>query len=81
MVALTSTAESDEILGFARQLQEKAAKSGLFVIVGNRPLAEGLSADMLHVLDDPALFVKTTSFPAYEPTHALEVYEMRAAPQ
>ncbi len=30
MVALTSTAESDEILGFARQLQEKAAKSGLF---------------------------------------------------
>jgi multidrug efflux pump len=29
-VVLASTAESSEILGFARQLQEKAAKSGIF---------------------------------------------------
>jgi hypothetical protein len=63
-----------------RMTEVRAANSHLFVIVGYRELAELQDADMLRVLDDPAVFEKTVTFPGYEPLHTLEVYQMKSPP-
>ena len=55
----------------------QAAKSELYVIVGFRKLAQEMSADMLAMLEDPALFEKTAAFPSCESLHTLEVYRMK----
>jgi hypothetical protein len=55
----------------------RAAEAELYVVVGFRELAMQLNADMLVMLEDPALFEKTASFPSRESLHSLDVYRMR----
>jgi hypothetical protein len=57
--------------------QATLAQAELYVIVGFRELAQRLSADMLAMLEDPALFEKTISFPSRESLHTLDVYRMK----
>jgi hypothetical protein len=57
--------------------EARAAQSELYVVVGFRELAIQQNADMLAMLEDPALFEKTASFPSRESLHTLDVYRMR----
>ncbi len=60
-----------------RMREVRVADGELYVIVGFRQLAEGMSADMLQMLDNPALFEKTGVFPASLSMHTLEVWRMK----
>jgi hypothetical protein len=57
--------------------ETRAAQSELYVVVGFRELARQQNADMLLMLEDPAQFEKTASFPSRESLHTLDVYRMR----
>jgi hypothetical protein len=55
----------------------KAADGELYMIVGFRQLAEVKNADMLQMLDNPALFENTAIFSTSISMHTLEVWRMK----
>lgn len=60
-----------------RMEEVKAAKGQLYVVIGYRTLVQSLNADMLRLVEDPALFEKRDVLWAQEALHTLTVYRMK----
>jgi hypothetical protein len=60
-----------------KMAEAKAANGELYVMVGYFSLAQSMNADMMALLDDPAIFEKHPPFWAREDIHTLRVYHMK----
>lgn len=61
----------------ARMEEIKSKKGELYMVVGFRTLAESSNAEIIAMVEDPALFEKVRIFPSRQSIQMMEVYRMR----
>lgn len=61
----------------ARMEEIKSKKGELYMVVGFRTLAESSNAEIIAMVEDPALFEKVRLFPSRQSIQMMEVYRMR----
>jgi hypothetical protein len=61
----------------ARMEEIKSKKGELYMVVGFRTLAESSNAEIIAMVEDPALFEKVRLFPSRQSIQMMELYRMR----
>lgn len=61
----------------ARMEEIKSRKGELYMVVGFRTLAESANAEIIAMVENPALFEKVRLFPSRQSIQMMEVYRMR----